>query len=235
MRRRSSLNISPGLRQLTKPPGQSWQSFQANGPRLSQTPARPCRRCLPARPRPRRSTKPNAAPVSNHPATVTVRAFRYHAGLSQRHASPRLGRRLRRRRPGSPPSHSPPSASRRSPRCPPFRHEFLHALLEAHSSPNAPLWLREGLVEVLVWPNPLRNTRLHEIRSANPHNPSLPTRLSPRPAASESNPTAAHRAAAMATPPASSPATPPPGPRLARLVSSRQLHLNPDQQVSVSS
>jgi stage II sporulation protein D len=31
---------------------------------------------------------------------------------------------------------------------PTLRHEFLHALLEAHSSPTAPLWLREGLVEV---------------------------------------------------------------------------------------
>jgi stage II sporulation protein D len=31
---------------------------------------------------------------------------------------------------------------------PTLRHEFLHALLEAHSSANAKLWLREGLVEV---------------------------------------------------------------------------------------
>ncbi len=33
---------------------------------------------------------------------------------------------------------------------PTLRHEFLHALLEAHSAPTAPLWLREGLVEVLA-------------------------------------------------------------------------------------
>jgi stage II sporulation protein D len=37
---------------------------------------------------------------------------------------------------------------------PTLRHEFLHALLEAHSSPNAPLWLREGLVEVFSDPPP---------------------------------------------------------------------------------
>ena len=29
-----------------------------------------------------------------------------------------------------------------------MRHEFLHALVEQQASPNAPLWLREGLVEV---------------------------------------------------------------------------------------
>jgi stage II sporulation protein D len=37
---------------------------------------------------------------------------------------------------------------------PTLRHEFLHALLEAHSSPSAPLWLREGLVEVFSDPPP---------------------------------------------------------------------------------
>jgi stage II sporulation protein D len=30
---------------------------------------------------------------------------------------------------------------------PVLRHEFLHALVETHAAPNAPLWLREGLVE----------------------------------------------------------------------------------------
>jgi stage II sporulation protein D len=35
---------------------------------------------------------------------------------------------------------------------PTLRHEFLHAILEAHSSPSAPLWLREGLVEVFTDP-----------------------------------------------------------------------------------
>ena len=29
-----------------------------------------------------------------------------------------------------------------------LRHEFLHALVERHSGPQAPLWLREGLVEL---------------------------------------------------------------------------------------
>jgi stage II sporulation protein D len=28
-----------------------------------------------------------------------------------------------------------------------LRHEFLHALVEAHAAPGAPLWFREGLVE----------------------------------------------------------------------------------------
>jgi len=31
---------------------------------------------------------------------------------------------------------------------PVLRHEFLHALVEAQAGPNAPLWLREGLVEL---------------------------------------------------------------------------------------
>ena len=31
---------------------------------------------------------------------------------------------------------------------PVLRHEFLHALVEAQAAPNAPLWLREGLVEL---------------------------------------------------------------------------------------
>jgi len=29
-----------------------------------------------------------------------------------------------------------------------MRHEFLHALIESHAGPQAPLWLREGLVEL---------------------------------------------------------------------------------------
>jgi stage II sporulation protein D len=33
-----------------------------------------------------------------------------------------------------------------------LRHEFLHALVERHAGPQAPLWLREGLVE--VWSDP---------------------------------------------------------------------------------
>jgi hypothetical protein len=31
-------------------------------------------------------------------------------------------------------------------------HEFLHVLVEEHSGPQAPLWLREGLVETLASP-----------------------------------------------------------------------------------
>ena len=33
-----------------------------------------------------------------------------------------------------------------------MRHEFLHALVEQHAGPRAPLWLREGLVE--LWSDP---------------------------------------------------------------------------------
>jgi len=34
-----------------------------------------------------------------------------------------------------------------------MRHEFMHALVEQHAGPAAPLWLREGLVEVWAEPN----------------------------------------------------------------------------------
>jgi stage II sporulation protein D len=80
---------------------------------------------------------------------------------------------------------------------PTLRHEFLHALLEAHSSPNAPLWLREGLVEVFSDqtaspPNPSAHT--------STPNPTIPLTqldaLLARPA-SESQSAAAHRAAAV--------------------------------------
>jgi stage II sporulation protein D len=75
---------------------------------------------------------------------------------------------------------------------PTLRHEFLHALLEAHSSPNAPLWLREGLVEVFSDPPP---------SSASPSapKPAIPlTQLDQLLAhpASESQSASAHRAAA---------------------------------------
>jgi stage II sporulation protein D len=76
---------------------------------------------------------------------------------------------------------------------PTLRHEFLHALLEAHSAPSAPLWLREGLVEVFA-----------------DQTSSAPTPLAPTPTihlaqldallahpASESQSAAAHRAAAI--------------------------------------
>ncbi len=38
-----------------------------------------------------------------------------------------------------------------------MRHEFLHALVEQQAGPNAPLWLREGLVEVWSGPNAAAN------------------------------------------------------------------------------
>jgi stage II sporulation protein D len=72
---------------------------------------------------------------------------------------------------------------------PTLRHEFLHVLLEAHSSPTAPLWLREGLVEVFSDPP-----------TASAPTPSLPLaqldELLAHPT-SESQSAAAHRAAAV--------------------------------------
>jgi stage II sporulation protein D len=38
-----------------------------------------------------------------------------------------------------------------------MRHEFLHALVEQQAGPHAPLWLREGLVEVWSGPNAAAN------------------------------------------------------------------------------
>jgi len=80
---------------------------------------------------------------------------------------------------------------------PTLRHEFLHALLEAHSSPTAPLWLREGLVEALSDQN------LSEPPSSSLH--AAPTPTIPLPQldalldhpASQSQSAAAHRAAAI--------------------------------------
>jgi hypothetical protein len=69
-----------------------------------------------------------------------------------------------------------------------LRHEFLHAIVESHASSTAPLWLREGLVE--VWsPPPARSStqppglKLEEIDYALTH------------AATEQQSEAAHRAA----------------------------------------
>jgi stage II sporulation protein D len=70
---------------------------------------------------------------------------------------------------------------------PVLRHEFLHALIEGHAAPSAPLWLREGLVEVwnqdakLTGPPP--SLRLDELDRALGH------------AATEWDSLAAHRAA----------------------------------------
>jgi stage II sporulation protein D len=81
---------------------------------------------------------------------------------------------------------------------PTLRHEFLHTLLEAHSSPTAPLWLREGLVEVLSDQTYSASSPSHP----SPPNPTIP--LSQLDAllaypASESQSAAAHRTAAIYT------------------------------------
>jgi stage II sporulation protein D len=71
---------------------------------------------------------------------------------------------------------------------PVLRHEFLHALVESQSSPNTPLWLREGLVE--AWSNAPSN---------QPAQPTLKLDDIDRaltPAATEEQSEAAHRAAA---------------------------------------
>jgi stage II sporulation protein D len=82
---------------------------------------------------------------------------------------------------------------------PTLRHEFLHTLLEAHSSPTAPLWLREGLVEIFSDPLP----SIASSASSPPHAAQPPTiplsqldALLARPA-SESQSAAAHRSAAI--------------------------------------
>jgi stage II sporulation protein D len=76
---------------------------------------------------------------------------------------------------------------------PTLRHEFLHTLLEAHSSPNAPLWLREGLVEVFSDPP------APQVLASAP-SPTIPLAqldaLLAHPA-SEAQSAAAHRAAAI--------------------------------------
>jgi len=80
---------------------------------------------------------------------------------------------------------------------PTLRHEFLHALLEAHSSPNAPLWLREGLVEVLSGQTPSATPASTKSEAPTPTIPlSQLDSLLAHPA-SESQSTAAHRAAAI--------------------------------------
>jgi len=69
-----------------------------------------------------------------------------------------------------------------------MRHEFLHALVEGQAGPAAPLWLREGLVE--VWAEPAGKTaalpaiRIDALDAMLAH------------AATESDSAAAHRAAA---------------------------------------
>jgi len=78
---------------------------------------------------------------------------------------------------------------------PTLRHEFLHALLEAHSSPNAPIWLREGLVEVFSDP-PSSSASLSVPAPAIPIAQLDALLAHPT---SETQSTAAHRAAAIYT------------------------------------
>lgn len=73
---------------------------------------------------------------------------------------------------------------------PTMRHEFLHALVEREAGPKAPLWLREGLVE--VW----SETGLPKKSSALPALTLDATNNSLAHATSESESAAAHRAAA---------------------------------------
>ena len=74
---------------------------------------------------------------------------------------------------------------------PTLRHEFLHALVEHESGPHAPLWLREGLVELWSTDSP-----------ANPHERAPVMSLGTLSAAlanasTEAQSTAAHRDAAI--------------------------------------
>jgi len=82
-----------------------------------------------------------------------------------------------------------------------LRHEFLHAIFEAHSSPTAPLWLREGLVEIFA--EVLSDPTPSESGSSTVHSAQSPTiplaqldALLAHPT-SESQSSAAHRAAAI--------------------------------------
>lgn len=70
-----------------------------------------------------------------------------------------------------------------------MRHEFLHALVEHQAGPAAPLWLREGLVELWAEPN-AKNVVTPSIRIE-----ALDSELAH--AGSEADAAAAHRAAAF--------------------------------------
>ena len=71
-----------------------------------------------------------------------------------------------------------------------MRHEFLHALVEEHAGPNAPLWLREGLAEVWSEENERRNAAMRPTMSIDTTDAALAH------ATTEAESTAAHRAAA---------------------------------------
>ena len=80
-----------------------------------------------------------------------------------------------------------------------MRHEFLHALIERQTGPLAPLWLREGLVE--VWSersgasNPLSARQSGTAQGAAPKLSPEATNDALAHAATEEESVAAHRAA----------------------------------------
>jgi stage II sporulation protein D len=67
-------------------------------------------------------------------------------------------------------------------------HEFLHALVEREAGPQAPLWLREGLVE--VWSQPANRTKTAPTLNLNAVDAMLAH------SSTEAESEAAHRAAA---------------------------------------
>jgi len=74
-----------------------------------------------------------------------------------------------------------------------MRHEFLHALVEQQAGPNAPLWLREGLVE--FWSEPSGETDSSHRQKLAPALTVDETDASLAHAISETHSAAAHRAA----------------------------------------
>jgi hypothetical protein len=74
-----------------------------------------------------------------------------------------------------------------------LRHEFLHALVERHAGTQAPLWLREGLVE--VWSDPAAGAAAIARRA--PGEALAPVDAALAHAATERQSAAAHRDAAI--------------------------------------
>jgi stage II sporulation protein D len=70
-----------------------------------------------------------------------------------------------------------------------MRHEFLHALVEQQAGPRAPLWLREGLVEVWSVENDRRNAAMRPTMNIDATDAALSH------GTTEAESTAAHRAA----------------------------------------
>ncbi len=75
-----------------------------------------------------------------------------------------------------------------------MRHEFLHALVEREAGPKAPLWLREGLVE--VWGKAAGTAHTPPANNYEPEVMAYAVSNSLAHAQSEDESTAAHRAAA---------------------------------------